>query len=49
MKVVWPFELRDFAERKQAARQPVHPQLLELLEKVDDEDNPILMVAHLKK
>ena len=48
MKVVWPYELASFIEQKQKDKKKVHPKLLELSKKMSDEDNPFLMVAHLK-
>lgn len=49
MQVVWPFRLRAEIEEKQARGEKIHPRIVQLLEQVDDEDNPLLMVAHLKK
>lgn len=49
MKVIWPFELTELIEKKQAKGEEVHPRLLELHKQMSDEDNPFLMVAHLKK
>ena len=48
MQVVWPYELALFIEQKQKDKKKVHPKLLELSKKMSDEDNPFLMVAHLK-
>lgn len=49
MQVVWPFRLRAEIKEKQARGEKIHPRIVQLLEQVDDEDNPLLMVAHLKK
>lgn len=49
MKVVWPFELREFIEKKQKRGHKIDPRLLDLNKKLNDEDNPILLVAHLKE
>lgn len=49
MQVVWPFRLRAEIEEKQARGEKIHPRIVQLLEQIDDEDNPLLMVAHLKK
>ena len=49
MKVVWPYELAELIEEKQGNGEKVHPKLLELSKKMSDEDNPFLMVAHLKR
>ena len=48
MQVIWPHELASFIEQKQREKKKVHPKLLELSKKMSDEDNPFLMVAHLK-
>lgn len=44
----WPFELHEYVEEKQAAGIKVDQALLDLSDKVDNEDNPIFMIAHLK-
>lgn len=44
----WPYELHEYIEEKQAADNKVDQVLLDLSGKVDDEDNPIFMIAHLK-
>ena len=44
----WPYELHEYIEEKQAAGNKVDQALLDLSGKVDDEDNPIFMIAHLK-
>ena len=49
LNVIWPGDLNDFIEKKLAEGKPVDQKLLDLMEKVDLEDNPILIVAHLKK
>ena len=48
-KSVWPFELYDFINECQSKGQKVHPKLLELANKIKPDDNPVLLVAHLKK
>ena len=42
------WELGKDIEEKQAADNKVDQVLLDLSGKVDDEDNPIFMIAHLK-
>lgn len=49
LDIIWPGDLNDFIEKKRAEGKPVDQKLLDLMEKVDLEDNPILIVAHLKK
>lgn len=44
----WPYELHEYIDEKQAAGNKVDQALLDLSGKVDDEDNPIFMIAHLK-
>lgn len=44
----WPYELHEYIEEEQSAGRKVDEALLELSGKVDDEDNPIFMIAHLK-
>lgn len=48
LNVIWPGDLNDFIEKKRAEGKPVDQKLLDVMEKVDLEDNPILIVAHLK-
>lgn len=47
--VIWPYELKEFINKKKEANKPVDQRLIELSNKVDEEDNPILIFAHLKK
>jgi len=49
LNIIWPGDLNDFIEKKRAEGKPVDQKLLDVMEKVDLEDNPILIVAHLKK
>ena len=48
IKSVWPFELHDFINECHSKGKKVNPKLIELAEKINSEDNPILIVAHLK-
>lgn len=45
----WPYELHEKIQERQAAGKKVSLALLDLAARVDDEDNPILMVAYLKE
>lgn len=45
----WPYELQEAIERRQAAGQKVSPELLDLAARTNEEDNPVLMIAHLKE
>lgn len=49
VSLIWPHELDEFIKRKQERNQKVDVRLLELQERVDIEDNPILIFAHLKQ
>lgn len=44
----WPYELHEYVNEEQSAGRKVDQALQELSDKVDDEDNPIFMIAHLK-
>lgn len=46
---LWPGELHEWIEKLQNRGKSISPKLLEFANRVDDEDNPILIVAHLKK
>lgn len=48
IKIMWPYELSEFIEQQQANGLKVSPRLLNLHDKMTDEDNPFLMIAHLK-
>ena len=49
MTAVWPFEMYSYVQRKKEKGEPVDPRLEELLVDYDEEDNPILVLAYLKK
>jgi hypothetical protein len=46
---IWPYELLDYIEECREAGRDVKPQLLALSKTVKDDDNPILILVHLKK
>jgi len=46
---VWPFEILDFVKESQDAGRAVNPRLLELSKTLDVDDNPILILVHLKR
>lgn len=46
---MWPADLHEWIEKLQNRGKSISPKLLEFANRVDDEDNPILIVAHLKK
>ncbi|MCD7936489.1 MAG: 6-bladed beta-propeller [Tannerellaceae bacterium] len=49
VNAIWPYELDEFIREKQEKGQKVDSRLLELMDKVDIEDNPVMIVAYLKK
>ncbi|MDL2281956.1 6-bladed beta-propeller [Parabacteroides sp. OttesenSCG-928-G06] len=49
VNAIWPYELQEFVDKKKANNQSVDQRLIDLLNSVDEEDNPILIFAHLKK
>ena len=49
MTTVWPYKVYSYVERKKEKGEPVDPRLEELLVDYDEEDNPILVLAYLKK
>jgi len=49
VNAIWPYELQEFIEQKQERKQPIDRRLVEFSQKVDLEDNPIMIIAHLKK
>ena len=46
---IWPFELFDYIEDYKERGREVNPQLVALSKKVKADDNPILILVHLKK
>jgi len=46
---IWPFELLDYIDECQAKGREVNPQLIALSKKINREDNPVLILVHLKK
>jgi len=46
---VWPFEILDFVKECQAAGRTVNPRLLEFSKTIQVEDNPVLILVHLKQ
>jgi len=46
---VWPYELQDKIKESKAKGREVHPQLLALSQRIQPDDNPILIFVHLKK
>ena len=48
IKSVWPFELHELIDERHSKGEKVHPELLELAKKVKPEDNPVLLIVHLR-
>jgi len=46
---IWPHELHDYIEKCKESGREVNPQLIALSKKLKPDDNPVLIVAHLKK
>lgn len=44
----WPYELQDRVDSLQRRGEQVDEKLLDLLKKISPEDNPVIVVAHLK-
>jgi len=49
IKSIWPYELLGYVDECKRSGRKVSQQIMDLVEKIDIEDNPILIVAHLKK
>ena len=49
LATVWPYKLKEFIEEEQSAGRAVAPQILNLMQRVREDDNPVLIIAHLKK
>ena len=49
MAAVWPGAVKGYVERKKEKGEAVDPRLEELLVDYDEENNPILVLAYLKK
>jgi hypothetical protein len=45
---IWPFELLDYIKGCKEKGREVNPQLMALSKKLDPDDNPVLILAHLK-
>ena len=44
----WPYELKEKVDLLRQKGDTVNAKLLNLVDKVKDEDNPILVLVHLK-
>lgn len=49
MTSIWPYDLYSYVQRKKEKGESVDPRLEDLLVDYDEEDNPILVLAYLKK
>ena len=48
LATIWPYKLKEFIEEEQSAGRTVAPQILNLMKRVREDDNPILIIANLK-
>ena len=48
LATIWPYKLKEFIEEEQSAGRTVVPQILNLMKRVREDDNPILIIANLK-
>ncbi|MCE8975470.1 6-bladed beta-propeller, partial [Bacteroides fragilis] len=49
LATIWPYKLKEFIEEEQSAGRAVASQIVNLMQHVREDDNPILIIAHLKK
>ena len=49
LATVWPYKLKRIYRRGTVCRTVVAPQILNLMQRVREDDNPVLIIAHLKK
>ena len=49
LMALWPHEIFDIIDKKKRAGEKIHPKLEALAKQIDEGDNPIIFVAHLKK
>jgi len=49
LATIWPYKLKEFIEEEQSAGRTVAPQIVNLMQHVREDDNPVLIIAHLKK
>ena len=49
MTAVWPYAVYSYVQRRKEKGESVDPRLEDLLVDYDEEDNPILVLAYLKK
>jgi len=45
---IWPYELKDYVNENRNSGK-ISQKLIELSDKIDTEDNPILILVHLKQ
>lgn len=46
---IWPYELKEYVANKSSKGEKVSAHLVELAGSLKEDDNPVLIVAHLKK
>ena len=48
-QTLWPHEIFDIIDKKKKAGEKIHPKLEALSRQINEGDNPVIFVAHLKK
>lgn len=49
INIIWPYQIKEFIQEEQAKGQDVEENLIDLMNKIHEDDNPILIIAHLKQ
>ena len=49
MTSIWPYTIHEYVQKKKEKGEPIDSRLKALIEKYNEEDNPILVLAYLKK
>ncbi len=49
INIIWPYQIKEFIQEEQAKGQDIDENLIDLMNKIHEDDNPILIIAHLKQ
>ena len=49
INIIWPYEIYEFIQDKKRQGQKIDEGIINLMSRVKDDDNPILIIAHLKQ
>lgn len=49
MTSIWPYTIHEYVQKKKEKGEPIDSRLKALIENYNEEDNPILVLAYLKK